>query len=129
MHDLPVAADEYLSRFILDKNYFRSTDHRVKFNAFMPARDGELSVFRIDTLETCEILELGRTYVAAPRNKTLLGYASLKAEVPLGNGLRLNGTEFPHRRHANICNWPGGTENRLVAIKLAEAASLHIDHQ
>ena len=126
MHDQPVTASENLSRFILDKSYFRSSDLRVKFNAFLPARDGELSVFRIDTLNTGDILELGRTFVAAPRNKTLLGFARLKAEIPIASGLRLDGTEFPHPRHANISNWPGGTEDRLIAMKLAESASLNL---
>ena len=126
MHDQPVSAAEDLSRYILDKSYFRSGDQSVKFTAFMPARDGELSVFRTSALEIDQILELGRDFVATPRNKSLLGFARLGAESPLSNGLSVEGTEFPHNRHANIGNWPGGSENRLVAIKLAVAASLHL---
>jgi hypothetical protein len=126
MHETPVRADEPLARYILDKSYFRSSDQSVKHSAFMPAKDGDLSVFRSKDLLPTEIAALGREFVTAPRGKPLLGFASLRAQVAIQSGLSIIGTREPHPRHANISNWPGGTENRLIAVKLAAAATLQL---
>lgn len=126
MHNEPVAADEDLCRYVMDRSSYRSSDGRVKHNAFMPAMGGDLSVYRTDKLESSEIFEIGLKFVAGPRGKELLGFATVKANVPLANGLRIIGTELPHPRHANITHWPGGTGNRLIAIKIAEAATLQL---
>jgi hypothetical protein len=122
MHEQPVVATEALCRYVMDKNYFRKSDLRVKPNAFMPAKNGEVSVYRIDDLERSEIFDIGTKYVAELRRKPLLGYASVKASVPMANGLRISGTAEPHPCHANITGWPGGSADRLIAMKLAEFA-------
>ena len=126
MHEIPVSPDEPLARYILDKSYYRSSDNRIKYNAFMPAKDGDLSVYRLRDLSLNEIVGIGQDFVATPRGRPLLGFASLKAEMPLQNRLSVIGTKEPHPRHANISSWPGGTENRLIAVKLAEAATLEL---
>ena len=126
MYDRAVETTETICRFILDKNYFRKADLGVKHNAFMPAKNGEVSVYRIDGLERSELEEIGSNYVAKPRGKPLIGFANVKAEVPLANGLRGLGTKEPHSRHANITNWPGGSADKLIAIKIAEAARLEL---
>ncbi len=126
MHDKTVLADEQVCRYIMDKNYFSKKELRVKHNAFMPAKNDELSLYRIDGLDHEEVKEIGTKYVAEPRGKALLGFASVKAAVLFDNGLRITGTEKPHPRHANVSNWPGGTTNKLKAIKIAEAATLEL---
>ena len=95
----------------------------------MPAKNGELSVYRIDGLERDEVITIGKRFVADLRGKTLLGFASVAAAVPMGSGLRIVGTEKPHPRHANISNWPGGSADKLIAIKIAEAAILALIRQ
>lgn len=109
----------------MNKKYIRN-DLSVRHNLFLPAKDGSLSVYRIDGLERSEVVAIGTKYVAEQREMLLLGCANVNASVPLENGLRILGTETPHPRHANITNWPGGSADKLIAIKLAEAATLEL---
>lgn len=126
MFEQAVTETEELCRYVMDKNYFRISDLGVKPNAFMPPKGGKLSVYRIDGLTSHEVLDIGIKFVAELRGKKLLGCGNVRAAVPLANGLCIAGTEKPHPRHANISNWPGGTEDRLIAIKIAAAAKLEL---
>ncbi len=126
MHDRPVDDEEPLARFVLDKAYYRPSDQTIKHNAFMPSKTRDVSVFRTLNLSNDEALGLGHEFVAKPRQKELLGYASLKASSVRQVALDVSGTELPHPRHANIAGWPGGTEDRLLAIKLAAVALLKL---
>lgn len=70
---MPLAAEEPLARFIVEKSYFRA-DRTLRHSAFMP-QNREVSVFRISSLDRNSIWELGNRNVAIPRAKQLLGRA------------------------------------------------------
>jgi hypothetical protein len=119
---------ESLTRYIVEKSYYRSTDETVRHNAFMPpANNRALSVFRISDLPQDEVWDLGELYVAAPRNKLLLGRADIFASNVFSKGLGITPTHRPHPRHANIINWPVEREyQRMIAVELAAEARLHL---
>ena len=124
MHDQPVDNNEPLARYILSKEHIRSSNNTVKHNLFMPAKTNDLSVFRTLGLNRRQTNELGEGCVAAIRNKPPLGYAEFIATEAFSKGLHISGTQLPHPRHADITNWPGGLENRVIAVYLAEVSSL-----
>jgi len=118
----PIAADEVLARFILDRSQLRA-DRSVKHNAFMPPPSAKLSVYRIVGLCDPEVWQLGNEYVANIRGKPLVGRAEIKALEVTNCDLSVEATTVPHPRHANIKGWKGDTEkDRLTAIKLASKA-------
>lgn len=124
MHDKPVVNTEPLARYILSKEHIRSSNNTVRHNLFMPPKTNDLSVFRIEGLNRAQTNELGEKYVAPIRSKPLLGYAEFLAAEVFSKGLHIAGTELPHPRHADITNWPGGLEDRAIAVYLAEVSTL-----
>lgn len=119
---MPIEEDEQLARFAVEKTYFRA-DNTVRHNAFMPASDGTVSVYRQDGLSEEQIQELGRIYVATPRNKPLLGRAVIRVREVLLRQLNVNEAE-PPPRHAIIVGWPEAQEKRKEkALELAASAT------
>lgn len=125
-HPQNVDGDEAIARFITDKKYYRPSDRTVRPNAFMPASDNELSVYRVSGIVLAEILRIGIDYVARPRAKPLLGYAEVRASEFTVLGLNFVTTEVPHPRHANVVGWPERVACRSKAQILAESARLHL---
>jgi hypothetical protein len=93
----------------------------------MPSRqDREVSVYRILGLDPSGIWELGRSNVAVPRNKQLLGRADIKVLDVTAVGLATIPDDEPSR-HANIRGWPeDSSKHKLLALQLAEKALLHL---
>ena len=122
-----IEAKEYLTRYITDKAYYRSNDKTVRHNAFMPPASRELSVFRISNLSRNIVWDLGKEYVANPRNKPLLGRADIFASNVFNKGLDIRPENQPNTLHANIVDWPEEREEqRMIAIELAFDARLHL---
>ena len=123
---MPLSAEEPLARFIVEKSYFRA-DCTLRHSAFMPSRqDREVSVYRILGLDPSGIWELGRSNVAVPRNKQLLGRADIKVLDVTAVGLTTIPDDDPSR-HANIRGWPeDSSKHKLLALQLAEKALLHL---
>ena len=121
-----IQPDEDLTRYILTKGYYRSSDHTVKRAAFMPAKaDRKTSVYRSSGLSGDEIWDMGHSFVAAPRAKPLLGRADILAHHVSEEALHLEEDVRMHPRHANIAGWPDGKpEQLLVAMKLSQKANL-----
>ncbi len=118
---------EPLARFILQKAYFRSIDNSVKHNAFMPNKNGETSVYRIQGLADEEVYQIGREHVASILGKTLLGRADVSTFDVLELSLRVEPEPSPHPLHANIVAWPEEkAERKLLAMELAARAQLHL---
>ena len=119
---------EYLTRYIIDKNYYRISDKTVRHNAFMlPANSRALSVFRISDFHLNSIWDLGERYVATPRNKPLLGRADVIASQVFNKGLGITPEDDPHPRHANIVDWPDEREKqKMIAVELASEAQLQL---
>jgi hypothetical protein len=119
----PIDLSEILSRFILQRNWYRSSDNTVKYAAFMPnPKSGETSVFRTTGISDEEIWLIGEIEVATRRGKPISGRADIETAVVISLSLRVVPSE-PPERHANITGWPDGrSAQKLIAIKLAEKA-------
>lgn len=119
-----IVPSEILSRFILYKDYYRSSDLSVKYAAFLPHR-GETSVFRISGITDQEVWEIGEREVAEKRKKPILGRADIGASNVIAKNLKVLPKE-PPQRHANIVGWPEEkSEQKLIAIELAAEALFH----
>jgi len=120
--DVAIAPEEQLANYLLESSKIKGTsvDHR----AFLPGRDGERSVFRIDGLCKELIATTGQAFVLENRpDKQIVGWAAFKAADVFGlNRLRLRADE-PPPRHAVIDNWPAEPEERRkLALELARAS-------
>lgn len=123
---MPVAAEEPLARFIVEKSYFRA-NRTVRHSAFMPSgQDKEVSVYRIFGLDLDGIWDLGNRNVATPRGKQLLGRADTKLVDVTAVGLSVI-PDDDSSRHANIRGWPDdSSRHKLLALQLADKAVLHL---
>lgn len=116
---------EALARYLFDRSQYKPSESRPKYSAFLPARDGKTSVFRIYKLSETEIWEIGDC-IAQARCKDLLGRADITVVNVLKSGLGVDPDNIPPR-HANIANWPPEKDKqKLIAIELAEDAELHL---
>jgi len=123
----PLDQSENISRFILSKNHFAASKKRVKYNAFLPPPDLELSVFRISGLPDNQIWEIGREIVAQPQGKTAKGRGDFLAALATENELSIIPDQEPHELHANIIGWPENkAKQKLIAAKLADKAELKL---
>lgn len=126
MEDL--GPQDLLARFLLYKGYYRRESRRVMHQAFMPNREGAVSVFRTDDLSESDIWRIGRALVADPQGKPLHGRAEITVSVPLGMGLQVDADAAPSR-HANITGWPGPErKDRQISLaqRLAAEATLSL---
>lgn len=120
-----MAANEQIARYILSKRYFSTTNRTVKYGAYLPAPDGETSVYRITGLSEEGVWEIGQEYVAKPSNRTLYARGDTPAIVILKTGLALVPETTPHPLHANITNWPADKdEQKMLALEIANEAVL-----
>lgn len=118
-----VNQEENISRFYFSKKDVRQ-DNTIKHNVFMPPSHGRMSVYRSSDLTSQEIWEIGKIHVEPDRGKPIVGRADIRAIEIYSCELKINPTEMPHPRHANIEGWELNTEkDRLKAMKLAAAAS------
>jgi hypothetical protein len=122
-----VSPSELVARFITQKSYYRPSNRTVRHNAFMPNRDGEISVYRIIDLDDVEIFEIGRHFVADEMKKPLIGRADIVVSKILERDLRVEPYPNPHPRHANIVDWPEDeSKHKLIAPELASEAELQL---
>ena len=124
-----VNPEEPLSRYILEKSYYRSSYNTVKPNAFMPpSGKGDVSVYRTANLSNKDIWQIGMTYVAQKRGMPLLGRAELIAYDAIAKGLYVKPDPVPHPLHANISGFPidNSVKARMIALELAARATLHL---
>jgi len=120
-----VKKEENLTRYILEKNKCSPENKRVKYNAFLPNKEGQTSVFRTSELTDNEIWEIGDNEVARKVEKQLIGRGDINASNVYENGLKID-TEGEHLKHANIVNWPKEkSEQKLIAIEIADNATPH----
>lgn len=119
----PINKFEYLSRFIVDKNYFRA-NHTIKHHAFMPNREGKTSVCRISGITDNQIWEIALE-VARMRVKPLFGRADIRVFNVLSKSLLVVPTDPPPIRHADIVGWPEDKPKR-ISIAQELAAETHL---
>jgi len=120
-----VAASEQIARYILSKRQFSASNRTVKYGAYLPAPDGETSVYRISNLSDDAIWTIGQEYVAKSSSRSLYGRGDTAAEVIMTTGLDIVPEVTPHPLHANIVNWPSEKDERkILAIEIANEAVL-----
>lgn len=118
-----ILPEELLARYIFDKNHYRQNG-TVHYNAFMPNRNNETSVFRIEGLDQKNIWDIGQD-VAKLRLKALLGRADIFAKDTSDKNLKIKSAE-PPPRHANIIWFIGKSERKEIAMELAALSKLHL---
>jgi len=117
----PVADDEALARFVLFRGWIRSSDGKVKPDAFIPYPYPDLSVTRHIELSEAEIWQIGQQ-VADQRPATLHGRADIQAFSVKRQSLRIVPTLEP-RNHANVIGWPKDKPaQKIIAQQLAADA-------
>jgi hypothetical protein len=124
---LPPDDAEPLSRFLLSKSRCSVKTMRVKPAAFLPEPNSlETSVFRTLGLNPEEIWAIGEHHVAQPTGHTLRGRGQVLAQVPRRLGLKVRPDNQPER-HAAIVGWPAEKDRQqMLAIELAEEATLFL---
>ena len=121
----PLDSLEILSRFILQTNWFSSSENRVKYAAFLPDKNGETSVFRTSGITNNEIWEIGDCEVSIKRGKPILGRADIATNNVISKDLEVVPRE-PPLRHANIIGWPDErSKQKIIAIELASESFFH----
>lgn len=124
-HQDNVAASEQIARYILSKRYFSVSNRAVKYGAYLPAPNGEASVYRISNISEKEIWDIGREYVAGPSKRTLYARGNTTAAVITKTGLEIVPETTQHSLHANIVNWPSEKhEQKMLAVEIANEAKL-----
>lgn len=122
-----VAESESLARFLFSDRFFARTTGRVKWRAFDPPENLELSVFRTDGMTVEDIWRLGRERAGAVRNESPRARADLGATDVRAQKLDVTAAPKDDRRHANIIGWPSEKESiRLIAMELAGSAKLQL---
>ncbi len=121
----PVDPSETLSRFIMQSNWYRTSDNTVKYAAFMPnPSNNKTSVFRTSNLSTDEIWHIGDSEVSIKRGKPILGRADINAFNVTERHLEVDPNGSPER-HANIVGWPEEkSKQKIIAIELSAVARL-----
>lgn len=123
-----IEGSENISRYILTKRQYSQLNKCVKYGAYLPAQNGEASVFRTDNLNDIDIWSIGKDYVAIPRKKKLYARGDSIAINIFNTGLMLKQDTVPHPLHANIIEWPAEKdEQKMLAIEIANNATLFVN--
>lgn len=121
----PLDSLEILSRFVLQTNWFSSSENRVKYAAFLPDKNGETSVFRTSGITNNDIWEIGDCEVSIKRGKPILGRTDIGTNNVISKDLEVVPRE-PPLRHANIIGWPDErSKQKIIAIELASESFFH----
>lgn len=122
---------ETIARFLTSSSYVAKSTGRIKYASYMPAPDGETSVYRVSGINKHEISDIGDKYVRAPRIKsggkcTIHGWSEVEASVILNIKLIIEPKTIPHARHANLKNWLDTKIDRIQqATDIANKATYH----
>lgn len=109
-----------LARFVFQSGHYSATQGRVKRGAFMPAPNGELSVFEVLGLLEDERAQIG-VNVSKLQERPAHGWAEFEhsdlADLPLA----FVRDDTPIERHGNVVGWPMGDddESRMARTELA----------
>lgn len=115
----PVASEERLSRYILQKSHVRQ-NNTLKADPFIPHPYADLSVTRHLDLAEDVLWNIGEE-VARQIGKTLYGRAENRAKTYLSQDLSVVAAPVAgNRNHANVTNWPADKPTqKMKALDLA----------
>ncbi|NOQ80510.1 MAG: hypothetical protein GQ546_14060 [Gammaproteobacteria bacterium] len=116
-----VDSSEIIARFLTSSSHVAKSKGRIKYASYLPAPDGETSVYRVSGISNHEIDDIGDKYVREPRIKnggkcTIHGWSEVEAIVILNTKIIIEPKTIPHARHANLKNW---LDTRIERIKQA----------
>jgi len=121
-----VSDEEPIARFIFSSSHYAKGSERVKYGAYLPAKDGDSSVYRVSNLEWGAIWDIGKTYVEAEKRR-IRACAEVKATKITCHSLTLLPETKSHYRHANIGSWPKDKDERkMLAIEIANNSKLQL---
>ncbi|MEW8660078.1 MAG: hypothetical protein AB2603_17300 [Candidatus Thiodiazotropha endolucinida] len=125
-----ISPKENITRYIFNKKKgYSEVKECVKHGAYMPAPDGNASVYRTSEITEQGIWDLGVEYVEKKRKdgKKIKARADIIAAEIYEQELSIVPDTTPHELHANISNWPEEKDKKLMkAVELANAAQLRI---
>lgn len=129
----PVAPNELLARFIVNRGEYRPSDDTVKPRLFCPYSRVELSVNRHRESDESELLLVGRE-VAAARGCNYHGRTDIQASscqidglMVVANPIKDDSKVSDNPNHADIIGFPPKKEDQMsIAQKLAASASKRI---
>ena len=120
-----IATGEQTTRYILSSRHFNASKRTVMFGAYLPASNGETSVYRTSGVPEEEIWNIGREDVAKPRERTLHARGDVTSAAIVKTGLKVVPDTSPHPRHANIIGWPPEKDKqKMLAVEIADASKL-----
>lgn len=118
MPPTPISPTEILARFVTSKQHYRPSNNTIRWNAFMPNRSRETSVFRTSGISDNEIWSLGDRHI----QKQILGRGDIVVSKVTDKGLEVVPDDTPER-HANILGWADYDErskNKSIALQLED---------
>jgi hypothetical protein len=116
-----IADAEPLAIFVYDSDKMKTDGAHWK--AFLPAKDGERSFFRVSELSEAQVAEIGHREAATRQDQQLQGWAEiLGSDVRTRPPLWLKVVE-PPPRHGVILGWPAESQDKKkLAMALAGVA-------
>lgn len=122
---------ETIARFLTRSKDFTKTTGRIKYGTYLPASDGDTSVYRVSGISNPEISDIGEKCVREPRIKkggecTIYGWSEVEASVILKAKVIIDPETTPHPRHANLKSWQiDKGQQKQQAIDIANKATYH----
>jgi hypothetical protein len=118
--------NETIARFIFSSGHFAKETKRIKYGAYLPAKNGEASVYRVTNLHWDDIWKIGKKYVETDQRK-IRACAETTANEITRHSLNILPETKRHYRHANIIAWPQEKhEIKMLAIEIANNSSLYV---
>lgn len=120
---------ETISRFVLERSKCKTAAGKLRWNGFIPNKNGQTSVYRIDELPEATIWDIGNKFVLAEysgpeaQEKRLVGRGDLSVQAIFDQKLSVSPDPVPHPRHANIVGWPEDKEDKVEMAKELEGES------
>lgn len=111
---------EVTARYLVSSSWFAATTGRVKPNAYLPARDNDTSVFRIDVSHKEELWAVGMEVL---KDRPFHGAAFVETSVIRKAGLNVVAAE-PPPKHANIRGWLTSDDPELQKARRISTAQL-----
>ena len=119
-------AASLFTKFILEKRHYRPSDNTAKHTAFMPDKNDETSVFKINDIPEATIWDIGDSEVAVNR-KPILARADINQKVITEAGLIAKPEPSTHYLHHIIVGWPDDRlERQKKATQLASNAQFYL---
>jgi hypothetical protein len=111
-----VDESETVTRYLMFQKWYRK-DQTIKYEAFMPSDDLELSVMRLVQATDSELWSVG-WQVASETNRTLHGRADISAGAFVSQRLLVQADPLPNNpNHAKVTGWSADKAQQMIVAK------------